>query len=44
MAGVDWACWLPALEKMLAELKALNTYLRSEVSREEYCKRVGIVE
>ncbi len=44
MAGADWSRWVPVLEKMLSDLKALNAYLRGEIERGEYCKRVGIAE
>ncbi len=44
MADADWSRWVPVLEKMLAALKALNTYLRGEIERREYCKRVGIAD
>ena len=44
MAGVDWAFWAPVLEKMLTDLKVLNAYLRGEIERGEYCKRVGIAD
>ena len=40
----DWSRWVPVLEKTLSELKALNAYLRGEIDRGEYCKRVGIAE
>jgi hypothetical protein len=42
MTGVDWAYWVPALEKMLADLKSLNAYLRGKVECSGYCKQVGI--
>jgi hypothetical protein len=41
MARDDWARWIPVLEKMLADLKTLNTYLRGEMNHKEYCERVG---
>lgn len=41
MASCDWSCWVPILEKMLADLKTLHAYLRGEMSYEEYCERVG---
>ncbi len=44
MANTDWSRWVPVLEKMLADLKALNAYLHGEIGREEYCVRVGIAE
>ena len=44
MTGADWSPWVPVLEKMLSDLKALNAYLRDEIKRGEYCKRVGIAE
>jgi len=44
MTGADWSRWVPVLEKMLSDLKALNAYLRGEIEREEYCKRLGIAE
>ncbi len=44
MTGTDWSRWVPVLEKMLSDLKALNAYLRGEIERREYCKRVGIAE
>ena len=44
MAGADWSRWVPVFEKMLSDLKALNAYLRGEIERGEYCKRVGIAE
>ena len=44
MANTDWSRWVPVLEKMLADLKALNAYLYGEIGREEYCVRVGIAE
>ena len=40
----DWSRWVPVFEKMLSDLKALNAYLRGEIERGEYCKRVGIAE
>jgi len=44
MTGADWSRWVLVLEKMLSDLKALNAYLRGEIERGEYCKRVGIAE
>ena len=44
MTGADWSRWVPVLEKMLSDLKALNAYLRGEIERGEYCKRVDIAE
>ncbi len=44
MAVADWSRWVPVLEKMLSDLKALNAYLRGEIERGEYCKRVDIAE
>ncbi len=44
MAVADWSRWVPVFEKMLSDLKALNAYLRGEIERGEYCKRVGIAE
>jgi len=41
MAGGDWSYWVPVLEKMLADLKALHAYLRGEMSHDEYCEQVG---
>ena len=37
----DWSYWIPTLEKMLADLKVLNAYLRSEIGYAEYRKRVS---
>ena len=44
MADTDWARWVSVLEKMLADLRSLNAYLRGEIERGEYCRRVGIAE
>ncbi len=33
--------WIPVFEKMLADLKVLNAYLRGEIGHAEYCKRVS---
>lgn len=44
MTGVDRASWVPVLEKMLSDLKALTAYLRGEIEHGEYCKRVGIAD
>jgi hypothetical protein len=38
---MDWSHWIPTLEKMLAELKVLNAYLRGEIGYAEYRKRVS---
>jgi hypothetical protein len=42
MGDSDWSRWVPVLEKMLADLKALNAYLRGEIGQGEYCKREGV--
>lgn len=44
MSDIDWSHWIPAFEKILADLKVLNAYLRGEIECGEYCKRVGIAE
>ena len=43
MTDTDWSRWAPVFEKMLADLKTLNAYLRGDIEYEEYCKRVGII-
>ena len=40
MNDVDWDYWMPALEKMLADLKVLHAYLRGEIDYAEYRKQV----
>jgi hypothetical protein len=40
MDDVSWDNWTPVLEKMLADLKALNAYLRGEIAYADYRKRV----
>lgn len=42
MAEFDWSPWIPRLEKLLADLKTLNAYLRGDIGHEEYCERIGI--
>ncbi|HVB22312.1 MAG TPA: hypothetical protein VNG51_10235 [Ktedonobacteraceae bacterium] len=41
MADADWSLWIPVYEKMLADLKVLNPYLRDEIGHTEYRKRVS---
>lgn len=41
MARGDWSTQVPVLEKMLADLKMLNAYLRGDMSAEEYREKVG---
>lgn len=42
MAGGDWSAQVPALEKMLADLKTLHASLHGDMSHEEYCVQVGV--
>jgi len=35
-----WSYWIPTLEKMLADLKVLNAYVRGEIAYAEYRKQV----
>ena len=38
---IDWSPWVPVLEKVFADLRALNAYLRGKISHKDYCRQVG---
>ena len=41
-ADSDWSRWVPVLEKVLADLKTLNAYMRGEINYDDYHRQVGI--